>query len=162
MNVNRLIYHLMCATHQLGTPTLKVAIIHPDFFQANTLINSCNCLLLKSSFTFCQKSHGWISAHCVVFVNVRLKPLNVAVIYPATSAECDWPINQPTAVKEIYFIKEKEIYEITIFLHFYVYLMASQTICGVFGGNLPNRAAMPELSNWSRAWQKDINKSPKI
>ena len=51
-----------------------------------------------------------------------INPLAAAFIYIATSAECAGSINLSTAVKGIYFVKEKQIDE--TFLHFHVYSMA--------------------------------------
>ena len=85
-------------------------------------------------------------------------PLAEVFIYPATTDECAGPINRPTAVKGIDFFK----------LQYFVFLCIFDGFLNIWYfcvESLPNRAAMPELSNWSasKAWQVlSTKKTPKI
>ena len=67
--------------------------------------------------------HFTVSASDCIFISI-LNPLDVELIWHAPSVECALPVYRLTASKWITFIKNEND-EFIIFLHFYVYLMAS-------------------------------------
>ena len=70
-------------------------------------------------------------------------------IYLATSAECSGPINRPTAVKGIDFVKKLIWWNYNIFEFLYIFDDFLILWWYFFVESLPNHVAMPELSNWS-------------
>ena len=85
------------------------------------------------------------------------------MIYLLTSAECAGPINRPTAVKGLDFIKKLNWWNLIFFAVLLVCIFHGFLNVWCFWKSLPNRAAITEPSNWSvRTLASIINKKHTI